>query len=206
MTPSELYDKISEYLGTCDKIICDIHSACSPDKGKKYMCVTPASDTHVIDFDKVKEKADKEKGMESRKSVDAVKDSSSGCYFCFIELKSWQLLISHNGNKDKIEKQAAKYASDLPIKFMHSMEICREICSDENALDGCKIIYILVSDTSPEKDGLADINASLTALAGTSSNLNILCDKLSSDIMKGIPNVETRYWKCREFDSDFASL
>lgn len=206
MTPSELYGKISKYLGTCDKKICDLHSACSPDKGKKYMCVTPASATLVIDFDKVKEKADRTKGIESRKSVDAVKNTDSGNYFCFIELKSWQLLILHKGNEKKIEKQADKYASDLPVKFMHSMEICKEICGDENALDGCNLIYILVSDTSPEKDGLADINASLTALAGTSSNLNKLCDKLSSDIMKGIPNVETRYWKCREFDSEFASL
>lgn len=67
-------------------------------------------------------------------------------------------------------------------------------------------MYILVTDISVENNGLEALNSDLSALAGTSSNLNQLCNRLSADIMKGIPLVETRYWECRRFDYEIARL
>ena len=200
MTPSEIYDKIRQYTGGCETIICDLHSACSPAKGKTYMCTSQGSRTHVIDFDTVKTEADKELNIESRKSVDALTKSPSNNYLCLVELKSWDLVLSYNGTEKSIRKQAKKYESDLPQKLTDSISICKQICKDNSTFDNCRIIFILLSDISVEEDGLSDINSNLTALAGSSSNLNMLCNQLSADIMNGIPNVETRYWECREFD------
>lgn len=59
MTPSEIYDKIKRYTEGCETIICNLHSACSPTKGKTYMCTSQGSKTLVIDFDTVKLKQTK---------------------------------------------------------------------------------------------------------------------------------------------------
>lgn len=206
MTPDQLYNIISKYSGSHNSVICDLHSACSPLKGKKYMCGDIGSKKTVIDFDAVKTKADKERGIESRKSVDAVTNTSSGKYLCFIELKSWDLLLTNKGTENKIRKQASKYESDLPQKLTDSISICKQICKDESAFDNCKIVFILVTDISVEKDGLADIQANLSALAGSSSNLKKLCNELSSKIMDDIQGVETRYWNCRDLDSNLGKL
>lgn len=53
-------------------------------------------------------------GIESRKSVDALTESPTGSYLCFVELKSWDLLLSNKGTEKSIRKQAQKYESDLP--------------------------------------------------------------------------------------------
>lgn len=206
MTPSEIYDKIRQYTEGCETIICNLHSACSPTKGKIYMCTSQGSKTPVIDFDTVKTEADKVLNIESRNSVDGLTKSPSGNYLCFVELKSWDLVLSYNGTEKAIRRQAKKYESNLPLKLTDSISICKQICKDNLALDNCRILFILLSDISVKEDGLSDINSNLTALAGSSSNLNMLCNQLSADIMNGIPNVETRYWECREFDKKLKLL
>lgn len=206
MTPSEIYDKIKRYTEGCETIICNLHSACSPTKGKTYMCTSQGSKTLVIDFDTVKTEADKVLNIESRNSVDALTKSPSGNHLCFVELKSWNLVLSYNGTEKAIRKQAKKYESNLPLKLTDSISICKQICKNNSALENCRIIFILLSDISVKEDGLSDINSNLTALAGSSSNLNMLCNQLSADIMNGIPNVETRYWECREFDKELKLL
>lgn len=160
----------------------------------------------MIDFDDVKTKVDAALGVESRKSVDALTVSPSTLCLCFIELKSWELLLAHKGTERKIRKQAEKYSSDLPVKLSDSIKICEEVtCSDE-AFYGCDIIYILLTDISVEEDGICAFSTDLNALAGTSSNLKELCNSLSKGIMDGIAEVETRYWECRDFDSKMSSL
>lgn len=208
MTPKQIYDSIYQYIGNKDTIICNLHSACSPFKGKSYLCTKVGSNIRTIDFDAVKKLADIEKGIESRKSADSVVYAPSGSYFCFVELKSWKLLLLHNGNEKDIYKQATKYESDLPRKLADSIEICKQVINDR-VFDNCKIIFMLLTDIPNDKDpqsGLSSINFNLTALAGTSSNLNILCNKLSQNIMDNIPNVETRYWECCNFDAELSKL
>ena len=208
MTPKQIYDSIYQYIGNKDTIICNLHSACSPLKGKSYLCANVGSNIRTIDFDSVKELADIEKGIESRKSVDCVVCTPSDSYFCFVELKSWKLLLLHNGQEKDIRKQSKKYESDLPRKFTDSLEICKQIIN-EGVFDNCKIIYILLTDISNsigQLSALSNIDANLTALAGTSSNLNMLCNQLSQNIMDNIPNVETRYWECCNFDAELSKL
>lgn len=206
MTPDEIYRIACEYIGGEKTVICNLHSACSPEEGKPYLCKTANSRTPVIDFDSVKTKADKEKGIESRKSVDALSCSASGKYICFIELKSWELFLTYNGKESKVRKQTEKYKSDLPEKLKDSIEICKEISGNEDIFEGCVIVFILVTDITPERDGLSSFYSSMSALAGSSSDLRLLCDRLSEGIMKGIPSVETRYWHCRDFDRKINGL
>lgn len=209
MTPKQVYDSICHYVEGQNTIICNLHSACSPFQGKSYMCTGQKSQISVIDFDSVKTKADIDSGIESRKSVDAVVHSPSNTFFCFVEMKSWDLLLTHNGNEANIRKQAKKYESDLPKKLADSIEICKQITGDNSILDNCHIVYILITDipvNSNLNSGISSINSALSALAGTSSNLNVLCNQLSRNIMNNIPKVETRYWECRSFDNELSNL
>lgn len=209
MTPRQLYDSIHKYIGNQHTIICDLHSACSSIKGKQYMCTKPKSNTQVVDFDTVKTKADIECGIESRKSVDAIVSSPSDSFFCFIEMKSWELLLTHQGNETNIRKQARKYESDLPEKLARSIEICKQITHDHSVFNNCRILYILITDIPVKSDknsGISSIDSALTALAGSSSNLNMLCNQLSENIMNNISKVETRYWECRQFDLELSNL
>ncbi len=206
MTPSEIYPVIRAYSGDKVTVICNIHSACAPVKGKKYMCIIAGSKHPVIDFDFVRTEADKRKSVKSRKSVDAVALTPSQKTLCFVELKSWELLIKNKGTEEKVKKKASKYTSDLPLKLSDSISICQEIIGNSDAFNGCRMLYVLVTDISVDDNGLDALNADLSALAGISSNLNILCNRLSKNIMNDIPNVETRYWECREFDGEMAKL
>lgn len=206
MTPLEIYNKVLAFTVAPTTIICNLHSACSLQKGKTYLCIHPGSKTPVIDFDEVKTRADVERGLESRKSVDALTVNPSETYLCFIELKSWELQINFNGSEKKIRQQAAKYSSDLPIKLSDSIQICEEITNNPGIFRDCKIIYILVTDISVADDGIMAFNSDLTALAGTSSNLKELCNTLSRGVMANITSVETRYWECRSFDRNLSTL
>lgn len=206
MTPLEIYNQVAAFSGLPVTIICDLHSACSPKKNKSYLCAIAASKMPVLDFDEVKTRADVIDGIESRKSVDALTVSPSETFLCFIELKSWELLITYNGSEKNVRKQVAKYSSDLPVKLSDSMQICEEITNNPDAFEGCKIIYILVTDISVVEDGLSAFSSDLMALAGISSNLRDLCNSLSKGIMEGITVVETRYWECRNFDKNLSKL
>lgn len=206
MTPLDIYNQVYAFSGLPATIICDLHSACSPQKKKLYLCTHAGSKTPVIDFDNVKTRADIAQGLESRKSVDALTVSPSRTFLCFIELKSWELLITYNGSEKNVRKQVAKYSSDLPTKLSDSMQICKEITNNPDTFDKCKIIYILVTDISVADDGISAFNSDLMALAGISSNLKELCNSLSKGVMDGITSVETRYWECRSFDRRISVL
>lgn len=206
MTPVEIFSKIRARSADADTVICNLHSACSPKKRKAYRCLRAGSETHVIDFDAIKTLADIARGTASRKSVDALTLPPSHTCLCFIELKSWELLIEHGGTTENIYRQAGKYASDLPQKLSDSLQICKEITDDTGTFRNCKILYVLLTDIAVDDDGIAAFSSDMMALAGTSSNLKELCNLLSFDIMRNIPSVETRYWECRNFDKELSSL
>ncbi len=206
MTPSQIYDKLHAYAGSNDTLICKLHSACSPADGRRFLCGSAGSRTSVIDFDTVKTKADKERSIESRKSVDAVARPMDDRCLCFVELKSWNLLLSERGTERGVRRHLKRYESDLPKKLSDSMDICHQILGGASTLNGCRIIYILATDISVVDDGLASLNSNLAALAGSASDLKKLCNRLSANVMEGISHVETRYWECREFDDKISEL
>ena len=208
MTPNQVYNSILKYIRKSPNynrkspyFICKLHSACK----NNYSRCSGQSQIQVIDFDAVKTEADSTLGSKLRKSVDAVVNSPSDSFFCFVELKSWKMCINNNGTIQKIQNQAKKYESDLPKKLADSIEICKQITNDNSIFDNCNIVYILVTDISVDS-GISSIDSDLTALAGTSSNLNALCNQLSRNIMNNIPKVQTRYWECRDFDTKLNNL
>lgn len=206
MTPKEIYSSVLHFSGEPATIICELHSACSPKKRKTYLCARAGSNTPVIDFDRVKTLVDKAKRIKARKSVDALTITPSTKYLCFVELKSWELLIVNNVDERAVREKATRYASDLPLKLSSSMRICEDITGDINTFHDCAILYILATDVMVEDDGIAAFNADLTALAGISSNLRELCNSLSKGIMANIDVVETRYWECRQLDNKMSLL
>ncbi|MDE7388262.1 MAG: hypothetical protein K2M97_03295 [Muribaculaceae bacterium] len=204
----EIYNQLVAYSGIPTTVICNLHSACEPEKNKNYLCSYPGSKTSVINFDKIKALADKAKGglKRTRKSVDALTVTPSGGFLCFVELKSWELVLMYNGTECSVRQKAAKYTSALPLKLSDSMNICEQITNNPDTFGGCRIMYILVTDISVADDGIMAFNSDLTALSGTSSNLKDLCNSLSQGIMNEIKTVETRYWECRSFDKNLSAL
>jgi hypothetical protein len=207
MNPLEIYNSIYNYIEE-DSIICDLNSAC---KNHNYLCGQISSNKKVVNFDIVKHKWCKKNKIPDIKSVDAITNSYSNNYFCFIELKSWEKVINPKNKKSDvkesdIEKQAKKYESDLPKKLTNSIETCKQINTNNDLFDNCKIIFILVTDISVNDDGISNIYLNRTALAGTSSDLKKLCNQLSKNIMNNIPNIETHYWHCKDFDTKLSKL
>lgn len=207
MIPAQIYKALQVYLKDNETIICDLHSICNPINNREgYICKGNVSQTSVLNFDKIKTQADVDSGIPSRASVDAVVISPSEDYLCFVELKSWEMFLKHQGKEQRIQKQAIKYETELPQKFSDSINICKQVLKDDSIFNNCKIVYILLTDIDVKNNGLGSIASNLTMLSGTSSNLNWLCNQLSQNIMDNIPNVETRYWECREFDNNLLTL
>jgi hypothetical protein len=202
MTPLNIYDSIKNYIGK-ENIICDLNSACI---NHNYLCGQISSNKKVVNFDIVKCKWCKKNKIPAIKSVDAITTSYSNKHFCFIELKSWKKFLEYNDNESKINNKAKKYESDLPKKLTNSIEICKQINTNNHLFDNCKIIYILVTDISVNDDGISNIYLNRTALAGTSSDLKKLCNQLSKNILNNIPNIETHYWHCKDFDTKLSKL
>lgn len=206
MRPSEIYLVIEHYSGRKPTTICRLHSACAPDKKRNFACGCEKSTYPVIDFDKVKDQHDRYSGKAVRKSVDALAVTPSESYLCFIELKSWQMLLDNYGTEAKVKQQAKGYETSLPKKLTDSIEICKEITGDPESMTDCDILYALVTDISIEEDGFKTFVSDMTELMETPFNLSQLCNNLSRKIMQNIPDIQTRYWECRNFDTSISNL
>ena len=206
MRPSDIYLVIEDYSGRKPTTICRLHSACAPDKNRHFACGCEKSTYPVIDFDNVKYMHDKLPGKAVRKSVDALAVTPSESYLCFIELKSWQMLLDNYGTEAKIKHQAKGYETSLPKKLTDNIEICKEITGDPESMTDCDILYALVTDISIEEDGFKTFVSDMTELMETSFNLSQLCNSLSREIMENIPDIQTHYWECRNFDASISNL
>lgn len=209
MTPPDIFREVETFSvanGHPLTTLCDLHSACRPQKGRAYMCGMRGLSTPVIDFDEVKTAADRQAMLPARKSVDALALPPSHTSLCFVELKSWELHLQHHGTPEEITGQARKYESALPLKLTDSLAICRQITGDPATFDGCRVIFALVTEINVHTDGLMAFKTNMDALAGASSNLHKLCNKLSQGALSRISGIETRYWECRDFDRKIATL
>ena len=202
MTPDSLYDLLVAKCPVKETIVCDIHSACR----RQYQCAC-CSKHLVLDFDAIKTDFDR-LFHKKHKSVDAVTLSGSQNKFCFIELKSWNLLLTYNSNKEQtaIHKQARKYESSLPDKLYDSMDICKELSSDPDLFGSVSAVYILVTDIDVCHQPLESLVSNLNVLAGTSSDWIALCNTLSRGIMSNIKRVSTYYEHCEKLDILLATI
>lgn len=202
MTPKELYELLNRKYPNNTATICDLHSVCLPKRG--HRCKTPQK-YEVVDFDKVKTKH--VKGTPKQySSVDAVAVSASGKNFCFIELKSWQELWNRKGTEEAIRVQAEKYEKSLPQKLTDSMTICIAETEDADLFAKVPAIFVLVTDIDVDRQPLESLAFNLTALAGTSSNWVLLCNKLSQGVLKNINHMPTYYKQCKDFDAFIRSF
>lgn len=215
MSANKIYTAIAAYLtDTATTDVCDMHSACSPDKHKTYMCAGKKGSRYpIIDFDKVKEAYCKTNSLKSTKSIDALALSPSGSRLCLIELKSWMMILEppvqsgrSSATPTDVKAQSAKYASALPSKLSSSIALCRAIANDPALFSHLAIDYILLTDIDTEADAIGGFASNLSALAGTGSKLIPLCNRLSRDIMAGITDADTHYWHCRDLDTKIQSL
>ena len=206
MKPDALFRRLTAYAAEPCTVVCNIHSVCTPSKNRTYLCGSPQSRVAVIDFDAVKARFDRMRAKGARKSVDAVALAPSGGCLCFVEMKSWELMLTNGATEGDIRRKAGKYESDLPRKLSDSLALCRQIAGSARAFDGCPVVYILLSDIAVEHDALTAFCSDLAALSGTASNLRRLCNELSEEIMEGIGEVETHYWECRQFDELMQSV
>jgi len=206
ITPHEIIEHLKAYSPDSRVIVCDINSACNLKRSGNYLCGKPNSSCDVLDFDKIKEKYQKELKKEYSKSVDAVCATPQNTRLCFIEMKSWEMFLKWQKevNEKAIKEKSEKYGDDLPEKLRSSISLCNQIMGSYNTLGDCEISYIFLTDIST--DGIKSINENLAMLTGTSSNLKELCNKYSQSVMDGIKGVDTHYWCCKDFDHRIATL
>ena len=203
MTPKDLYDLLRRKYQGNTGIICDLHSACRPGRG--YRCGSPHNHNEVMDFDKVK--TEHVKGTPKQySSVDAVAVSASREKFCFVELKSWQELWNHEGTVKAINAKADKYENSLPKKLTDSMTICIAETGNADLFADVPAVFVLVTDIDVNLRPLESLASNLNALAGTSSDWVLLCNKLSQGILNNISYLPTYYKQCKDFDAFIGSL
>ncbi len=202
MTPEELYELLNRKYPGNTTIICDLHSTCCPKRGHRCKI---SQKYEVVNFDQVK--TGHVKGTRKQySSVDAVAVSASKEKFCFIELKSWQELWTHEGTVKAINAKADKYKNSLPKKLTDSMIICITETEAADLFTKSPAIFVLVTDIDVNRQPLESLAFNLNALAGTSSDWVVLCNDLSQGILKNIDCVPTYYKQCRDFDAFIKSL
>lgn len=203
MSPKELYELLNRKYPGNTGIICDLHSTCLPGRG--YRCGSLHNHNEVLDFDKVK--TEHVKGTPKQySSVDAVVVSASGEKFCFVELKSWQELWSRERTEDAIRAQGEKYEYSLPKKLTDSMAICVTEAGEADLFADVSAVFVLVTDIDVNLRPLESLASNLNALAGTSSDWVLLCNKLSQGILSDINYLPTYYKQCKDFDVFIGNL
>lgn len=123
MTPQELYRAVNAYdasIGTSK--VCELHKPClrTPKCGTKQR-------SQLIDFDRVKETYCKNNKLPALSSVDGLAVTDKNKIFFFVEIKSWENVITHpvtgkQANPNVIEKTARVYAQELAKKLNESQK------------------------------------------------------------------------------------
>lgn len=140
----------------------------------------------VIDFDAVKRGYEKQRGIASPASVDALKNDEKE--LTFIEIKGWRkfLLFSRRISEERIDKKRNDY--EYKKKLDDSLNICLQTIREQHLIsedEFCRFPkrYIVVTDVQVKKEPLASLAVNLQMLATSSTSWEKMCwEKTQSDL------------------------
>ncbi len=202
MTPAEMLALID--ASAQRSTICGIERSCLPtprcSRGSAYP---------VVEFDSKARKFYKERGETSKSSVDALAINPAGDKLLLVEIKSWQLAIVHPKSleiidPDAIAPIATKYINKLAKKVKESYELFQTLSGDPKVMDSLATAVIFVSDLPT--DPVTMLAANLNTLAAFPTEYTQRCNDLTRLELGKLPDMETYYAGCHEFDALVAQL
>lgn len=210
MSPQQLFELIQQYATPLVSTVCRLHLAepRTPCPDSKYFCGNESQEP-VINFDVVKEYYCHNQSFgDPLSSVDAVLCKNE--VFLFVEIKSWQNFeryqIKKTDSADQIERKVKKKVAEFNLKgkIEDSMAICRGIAQDEQAFDGMRLIYVLLTDVATVADPMLKFRARMGLLSYTATNVTYYTSA-SLQALKQM-NMPVRYKHCQDFDRFLDSL
>lgn len=140
----------------------------------------------VIDFDAVKRGYEKQHGIASPASVDALRNDEKE--LTFIEIKGWRkfLQFSRRVSEEKIDKKRKDY--EYKKKLDDSLNICLQTIREQDLISEEEFRkfpkrYIVVTDVQVKKEPLASLAFNLQMLATLSTSWGTMCwQKTQSDV------------------------
>ena len=210
MTARDIYEFISAHSQSAGTTICHLHTPksvpCVLDKS--FGCAN-ASQTKVLNLDKVVSDYCEAKGVETCSSTDAL--SYKDDYLLFIEIKGWRQFVTYHlrgiYDKEKIEKQEQSY--DYNKKLEDSISVCKGIILPNAFIPNDKIVYVLVIDTNIHKQAPSiQLLQNLNILANDSSSIYVtINDVANTHLQQSIkrPVRKIRIY-CQNFDNIYAKL
>ena len=216
MSPQELFELIQRYASQPVTTVCRLHLAepGTPCPDSKYFCGNE-SQKPAINFDAVKEHYCREHSLGNPlSSVEAVlcKDD----VFLFVEIKSWQNFeryqIKATDSPEEIKRKTEEKALEFNLKgkIDDSMTICRDIARDKtrdkDALDGMRLIYVLLTDVATVVDPMLKFRARMGLLSYTATNVTYYTSASMKALEQVKKSVTVRYKYCQNFDRFFDSL
>lgn len=144
----------------------------------------------VIDFDAVKRGYEKQHGIASPASVDALKNDEKE--LSFIEIKGWQKFLSFSSRitEEKIDKKRKDY--EYKKKLDDSLTICLQTIREEHLISEDEFRrfpkrYIVVTDVQAKKEPLASLAVNLQMLATSSTSWETMCFQKTRTDVEQIP-------------------
>lgn len=205
MVVNDLFDYWLKQGWTHATTICRIHDPLCSCSSKSKIA--------VIDFDAVKRGYEKQHGIASPASVDALRKNDNE--LTFIEIKGWKKFIKFNRiTEEKIDKKRKDY--EYKKKLDDSLNICLQTIREQNLISEDEFRqfpkrYIVVTDVQVEKEPLASLAVNLKMLATSSTSWETMCwQKTKSDVnqlpQEDYSDLNMKYphlISCRDFDTCF---
>lgn len=168
----------------------------------------------VIDFDAVKRGYEKQHGIASPASVDALKNDEKE--LIFIEIKGWRkfLEFSRRVTEVRIDKKRKDY--EYKKKLDDSLNICLQTIREQNLIsedEFCRFPkrYIVVTDVQVKKEPLASLVVNLQMLATSSTSWDTMCwqktqldvEQIPQEDYSGLNMKHPHLVSCFDFDAFF---
>lgn len=196
MTPPEIYSALSTaYPHHIASSVCCTNKDCT----KRGYCID--KQTHpVLDFDGIKEDYYHGTAGQTPASVDAVCIGGQKDHLCFVELKGWNLYITHLSQQTKTpEATAAHY--NLSGKLFDSQDLCKKITGDSDLFAHIPTAFLLVTDIDVNSHGFEYFADAMYKLSETSSSdIYSQCLSQAAKTLDSEIHIEHYYVYCKDFE------
>lgn len=207
MTPLEVYNAISKYLGVSISNICDVRTQCL-----QYTTCSNKSTTPVLDFDKAAHTYQKAEGIKNTpQAVDAIAIDRLQTLLVLIEKKTWGQFFEYlptSEKKNPLDAALEKVATyDLKGKYESTRSICEQITSNPYLFNELPHVFVFLTEFS-DTDPMGGFPGMMSELAFTSSSVDYKIQRPVVDEMRKhlttVPCMNSRYLNCMELDAFIA--
>lgn len=193
-----IYVLVKEYSSQNDLTFCHLHKCLAPDE------CDCRQHHEMLDFDEVKRRYCKEKGIRTGKSADGLAYNDNGILF-LVEIKGWEKYEKYQRpqNERDIKEQVEGYGMSKKLK--DSLIVCNGILSQTEKSVALPVVYLVASDIKAD-NAIEEIAGNLMFLSETSSDLSHVYGEELKSRLSAISDVDCGFIAdCRQIDHEIKS-